>query len=72
MLSTMKPYNALQACIVIVVGRAARFWINWESRFVFNKSNRDHDSPTILNRQLNKISCHLLEVLTKYWFLQSI
>ncbi len=27
--------------------RAARFWINWESRFFF--SNRDHDSPTILN-----------------------
>uniref|UniRef100_A0A8C1LF57 Immunoglobulin V-set domain-containing protein n=1 Tax=Cyprinus carpio TaxID=7962 RepID=A0A8C1LF57_CYPCA len=43
--------------------RAAQFWINKESQFFV--SNRDHYSPTILNRQLNKIACNLLEVLTK-------
>ncbi len=31
-------------------------------------SNRDHNSLTILNRQLNKIACNLLEVLTKCQF----
>ncbi len=31
----------------------------------FYFSSRDYNSPTILNRQLNKIACDLLEVLTK-------
>ncbi len=35
-------------------------------------SSRDHNSPTILNRQLNKIACNLLEVLTKCQMLQSV
>ncbi len=35
-------------------------------------SNRDHNSPTILTRQLNKIACNLLEVLTKCQLLQSV
>ncbi len=43
-----------------------------ENHDVLFVSNRDHNSPTILNRQLNKIACSLLEVLTKCQLLQSI
>ncbi len=35
-------------------------------------SNRDHNSPTLLIRQLNKMACNLLEVLTKFQLLQSV
>ncbi len=35
-------------------------------------SRRDHNSPTILNSQLNKIACNLLEVQTKCQLLQSV
>ncbi len=42
----------------LVVGRAARFWINWESQFFF--SNRDHDS------ELNKIMCDKIWIAAVY------